>query len=67
MVSAATLVYFGGGTLLFFFWAYGLVSFVLDLKNKIIPGIKQYLRGRRRQKERKQSEEERAEKERQLL
>ena len=53
-------------TVLFFFWAYGIVSFLLDLKNKYIPGARQYLRGRRRLKEEKQEEEEREERERQL-
>ncbi len=51
---------------LFFFWAYGFVSFVLDLKNTIIPGVIQYRRGRRRQKAQQQRDEEREEKERQL-
>lgn len=67
MVSDAALVYFGAGTLLFFFWVYGIVSFGLDLKNKIIPGIIQYRRGRRQMKEEKQQEEEREKKEQELL
>ncbi|WP_267643460.1 hypothetical protein [Haloarchaeobius amylolyticus] len=67
MVSDAALLYFGAGTLLFFFWVYGIASFVLDLKNKIIPGIRQYMRGRRRQREAAQREQEREEKEKQLL
>lgn len=66
MVSTGVLAYFAVGTLLFFFWAYGIVSFVLDLKNKIIPGIRQYLRGRRRLQEERREQEEREEKERQL-
>lgn len=66
MVGAAELVYFGGGTVLFFFWVYGIASFVLDLKNKIIPGIRKYRRGRRRLKEEREEEEEREEHERQL-
>jgi hypothetical protein len=53
-------------TVLFFFWAYGIVSFLLDLKNKIIPGTVQFLRGRRRLKEEKEKEEERQEREEQL-
>lgn len=28
------------GTLLFFFWVYGIVSFVVDLKRQIIPWIR---------------------------
>lgn len=65
MVDPA-LVYLGAGTLLFFFWAYGIVSFVLDVKNKFVPLGRQYLRGRRREKEKEQREKEREEKERQL-
>jgi len=61
-----TLLYFGGGTLLFFFWVYGIVSFVLDLKNKLIPGARQYWRGRKRLNEEKEKEAEREERERQL-
>jgi hypothetical protein len=67
MVSEAVLLYFGGGTLLFFFWIYGIVSFVFDIKNKIIPGIRQYRRGRRRIKEEKQREKEREKDERELF
>jgi hypothetical protein len=67
MASEAALVYFGGGTLLFFFWAYGIISFGLDLKNKIIPGIIQYRRGRHRMKEEKQQEKEREKKEQELF
>jgi len=35
--------FFAAGTVLFFFWVYGIVSFVLDVKNKFVP----YLRRRR--------------------
>ena len=66
MVTELGWFYIGGMTLLFFFWAYGIVSFVLDLKNKLIPKTRQYLRGRRRLKEQKKEEEEREERERQL-
>jgi hypothetical protein len=66
MVGAAELVYFGGGTVLFFFWVYGIVSFGLDLKNKIIPGIRQYRRGRRRLKRQAEEDKESEERERQL-
>ena len=37
MVNELGLFYLGGMTVLFFFWAYGIVSFLLDLKNKFIP------------------------------
>ncbi|PSP63160.1 hypothetical protein BRC77_07620 [Halobacteriales archaeon QH_8_64_26] len=66
MVTELGWLYLGGMTVLFFFWAYGIVSFVLDVKNKFIPGGRQYLRGRRRLKEEKEEEEEREEQERQL-
>ncbi|NHN48611.1 hypothetical protein G9464_13545 [Halostella sp. JP-L12] len=66
MVGTAELVYFGGGTILFFFWIYGIVSFFLDLKNKVVPGIRQYRRGRRKLKRQAEQEEEREEQERQL-
>lgn len=59
-------VYWAGMVVLFFFWAYGFVSFGLDLKNKIIPGLIQYRRGRRREKEKREREEEREEREQQL-
>lgn len=67
MVSDAALMYFGAGTLLFFFWVYGIVSFGFDIKNKIIPGIKQYRRGRRRIKEEEQRENEREKNEQELF
>jgi hypothetical protein len=66
MVTELGWLYIGGSLLLFFFWAYGIVSFVLDIKNKFIPGVRQYRRGRRRLKEEKEEEEKREEKERQL-
>lgn len=66
MADLVPLVYVGGVTVLFFFWAYGIVSFVLDLKNKIVPGIRQYRRGRKRTKEKREEEEDREERERQL-
>ncbi|QIB74938.1 hypothetical protein GL213_05735 [Halogeometricum borinquense] len=66
MVTELGWVYLGGMLVLFFFWAYGIVSFVLDLKNTIIPKTRQYIRGRRRLKEQKEKEEEREERERQL-
>ena len=66
---AATLVatvYWGGMAVLFFFWAYGIASFALDLKNKILPGIIQYRRGKRAEKAEKEREQERDEREQQL-
>ncbi|ADQ66736.1 hypothetical protein C499_03228 [Halogeometricum borinquense DSM 11551] len=66
MVTELGWMYLGGMLVLFFFWVYGIVSFVLDLKNTIIPKTRQYIRGRRRLKEQKEKEEEREERERQL-
>jgi len=66
MVGATAIVYFGGGTLLFVFWVYGIYAFFRDLKNRWIPAYRQYRRGRKRLKEEAEREEEREEKERQL-
>lgn len=60
------LVYWGGMVVLFFFWVYGIVSFAFDLKNKILPGIVQYRRGRRKLEEERAEESEREEREKQL-
>jgi hypothetical protein len=67
MVTTFGWLYVGGMTVLFFFWAYGIIRFLMDLKNIYIPKGRQYLRGRRRLKEEKEAEEERKEKEEQLL
>ncbi len=66
MVTELGWLYFGGGTLLFFFWAYGIVAFVRDVKRVGIPKAKQYLRGRRRLKREKEQERERSEREKEL-
>jgi hypothetical protein len=64
---AETLVpYFVAGTILFFFWAYGLVSFVLDLQNKVVPGLLNYYRTRQRERESREQERQREEREKQL-
>jgi hypothetical protein len=47
-MDAAALVYVGGVTLLFFFWVYGIVSFVLDVKHKLMPAVSEYHRRRQR-------------------
>jgi len=65
-MAEGMLLYVGAMTALFFFWAYGIVSFALDLKNKIIPGVRRYVRGRREQREQREREREREERERQL-
>jgi hypothetical protein len=66
MSSHVATLYWTGMLVLFFFWSYGIVSFVLDLKNKIVPGLIQYRRGRRREKAKQEQEEEREEREKQL-
>ena len=66
MVTEIGLIYVAGMSLLFVFWAYGLVSFVFDVKNKFIPLTKQYFRGRRNEKEEAAREAEREEREQQL-
>lgn len=64
--ETVALVYWGGLVVLFFFWVYGIVSFAFDLKNKILPGIVQYRRGRRKLKAEQDEEAEREEREKQL-
>lgn len=59
-------LYLVGGTVLFFFWAYGIVSFVLDLKNYVIPGVRGMIRRRREAAETAEQERERTEQEQQL-
>jgi hypothetical protein len=58
---------FVAGSLLFVFWAYGLVSFVLDVKNKFVPAVRQYRANREEAEEEAKRREEREERERQLL
>lgn len=60
------VLYIGGVTVLFFFWAYGIYAFVRDMKNRFIPLARQYRRGRKRQKAEAEREDEREERERQL-
>ena len=66
MVSTVGWLYLVGGTVLFFFWAYGIVSFVLDLKTYIIPGVKGILTERRADAEAAEREREQTEKKKQL-
>jgi hypothetical protein len=40
MSSHGVLTYFAFGTVLFFFWVYGIVSFVSDLRRQIIPWVR---------------------------
>lgn len=64
--SLIPVVYYGGLTILFFFWIYGIVSFALDVKNRILPGIAQYRRGRAKREQQRERERERTEREEQL-
>lgn len=66
MVTELGWLYLGAGTLLFFFWAYGIVSFVLDVKNKYVPGARTLLENRRAEKEKEEREREREEQQQQL-
>ncbi|WP_132059947.1 hypothetical protein [Halorussus amylolyticus] len=66
MVTTLGWLYLVGGTVLFFFWAYGIVSFVLDVKNKYIPAIRAMIAARRERKKEAERESEREETERQL-
>ncbi|WP_049895494.1 hypothetical protein [Halopiger xanaduensis] len=65
MSSLVPLVYYGGLLVLFFFWIYGIVSFALDLKNTVIPGLRTYWHGRKQRKQ-QESDNERSEREKQL-
>lgn len=66
MVTEFGWLYVALVTLLFLPWAYGIVRFVMDLKNVFIPKGRQYLRGRRQLSERKREEQEAEEREREL-
>ncbi|WP_207588876.1 hypothetical protein [Halomontanus rarus] len=66
MLDWLILFYFVGMFVLFFFWIYGIASFVLDVKNKVIPGIRKYRRGRAEQAAKREQEQKREENERQL-
>lgn len=62
MVTTTGWLYLVGGTVLFFFWAYGIVSFALDCKNVYLPALGRAWaerRDRREQAERERDEEER--------
>ncbi|WP_134670527.1 hypothetical protein [Halorussus marinus] len=66
MVTTFGWFYLVGGTVLFFFWAYGIVSFALDVKNKFVPAAKQWRDSRKRARADAEAEAEREETERQL-
>ncbi|MFB6296334.1 MAG: hypothetical protein ABEH66_05795 [Halobacteriales archaeon] len=44
MVTTIGVVYVLFGFLLFFFWVYGIASFVHDAKRRYIPAIREYKR-----------------------
>lgn len=66
MVTPLGWFYLVGGTILFFFWAYGIVSFAFDCKNKFLPAIRAWVAARRERKRESEREREREDKERQL-
>ena len=66
MLDWLILFYLVGVFVLFFFWIYGIVSFALDVKNKFVPGVLRYRRGRKKLKEKSEQEEQREESEQQL-
>ncbi|WP_137287414.1 hypothetical protein [Halorussus salinisoli] len=66
MVTPLGWFYVIAVTVLFFFWAYGIVSFVLDCKNKFLPAIRAWLAARRSRKREAERESEREETEQQL-
>ena len=66
MVNELGWFYIGGMTVLFFFWAYGIVSFAFDCKNKFLPAARALWAARRERREETERESEREEKERQL-
>ena len=51
------------GTILFFFWAYGIIAFVRDMKNWVLP----WIRVRREKRKSEKREQEREEREQELL
>lgn len=66
MVDPGSPAYLVVVSLLFVPWAYGVVSMVRDLKNRVVPALVRYGRHRREQKEERRKEKEREERERQL-
>jgi hypothetical protein len=66
MVTTLGWFYLLGGTVLFFFWVYGIVSFALDCKHKFFPAIRRLIAARRERKREAERESEREDKERQL-
>jgi hypothetical protein len=44
VVTALGIAYLVVGTLSFFLWAYGVVSFIVDVRRKLIPAVQSWLR-----------------------
>jgi hypothetical protein len=65
MVTTLGWFYLVGGTILFFFWVYGIVSFGLDCKNKSVPAIRQFVAARRERRRERDRESEREHEEQQ--
>lgn len=40
MTATGVVLYFAFGTILFFFWVYGIVSFAIDLRRQILPWVR---------------------------
>lgn len=51
--------YVAAVTILFFFWVYGIVAFVRDLRSTYIPALRKYRAGRREQADQEQNREQR--------
>lgn len=66
MVSTATLLYFGMGTVLFFFWIYGIYAFVRDSRRRYLPLLRAWIARRRGRDTAEEREQEREEREKQL-
>ncbi len=66
MSELIPIIYYGGLTTLFFFWIYGIVSFALDIRHKVIPIVRQYRRTRTTRKQQQEHDNERQEREEQL-
>lgn len=66
MVTEFGWLYIALVTLLFLPWAYGVVRFVMDVKNIFIPKGRQYLRGRRQLRDQEREQQEREEREQEL-
>jgi len=54
------------GTLLFFFWVYGIWAFARDVRRTYIPGLRGWLARRREKQAEQERESEREEQEKQL-